>query len=476
MKPRPLTGGINMWDGIQSRPFGDIRQRPTADRPAVHNIPFDYVATFPLTGIAGTLQEGIINISVEGVFVAQEIGYGFFTERFQQTLFRNLGEEQNLLSGATLGNLAPEVLIAGFRFNPTLKRLVFPDGKLSGSTLTFEDAHKMEVLQRLLVDDDLHFLFQIIDSSTGRELQNLPIHNIASLGKSNGERPFRVLAKPVSFLPRATIRIQVEEISFLNRIPDNTGEPIGELMIALHGYKILGVAHIPESQIKAAPVLQRAPAFYGTERATSLILQQIRERRIPRQRLVPYDYVATFDLQGEPGNLLEDEIHINVEGGFITSAIGYSLVTDDRKVLVFEEDDQQKEVLPDIKLSQFPDKALLQGVRIRPQLVSVAFKNGKLSNEQLPKQTINEIFERLNFPDDVRFKFRIIDTGTGRELQNKPELNIAGLGIANGDRPFRELSYPLHLLPRSTIRVQVEEIIGRGRLFIVFQGFKILGG
>ena len=29
-------------------------------------------------------------------------------------------------------------------------------------------------------------------------------------------------------------------------------------------------------------------------------------------------------------------------------------------------------------------------------------------------------------------------------------------------------------LPRSTIRVQVEEAFGRGRLFLVFQGYKML--
>jgi len=60
-------------------------------------------------------------------------------------------------------------------------------------------------------------------------------------------------------------------------------------------------------------------------------------------------------------------------------------------------------------------------------------------------------------------------------LQNLPINNIAGLGIANGKRPFKHLARPMVFQPRSTIRVTVEERFGRGTLFIVFQGFKVLG-
>ena len=59
----------------------------------------------------------------------------------------------------------------------------------------------------------IDFKYSIVDSGTGRELQNQPIHNIAGLGESTGDRPFRPFAKPMLFLPRSTIRIEVEEIS-----------------------------------------------------------------------------------------------------------------------------------------------------------------------------------------------------------------------------------------------------------------------
>jgi hypothetical protein len=80
----------------------------------------------------------------------------------------------------------------------------------------------------------IDFKYSIVDSSTGRELQNRPIHNIAGLGEPNGERPFRPLAKPMLFMPRSTIRLEVEEVSEDDLF-------IGaELYIVFHGYKMLG--------------------------------------------------------------------------------------------------------------------------------------------------------------------------------------------------------------------------------------------
>jgi hypothetical protein len=82
-------------------------------------------------------------------------------------------------------------------------------------------------------DRGIDFMYSIVDSGSGRELQNRPIHNIAGLGEASGRRPFRPLAKPMLFMPRSTIRIEVEEIT----VGTTTG---AELFIVLHGYKILG--------------------------------------------------------------------------------------------------------------------------------------------------------------------------------------------------------------------------------------------
>ena len=85
------------------------------------------------------------------------------------------------------------------------------------------------------------------------------------------------------------------------------------------------------------------------------------------------------------------------------------------------------------------------------------------------------MFERLNRPDEVRFLYSFNDTGLGRDPQNRPIHNIAGLGIANGDRPFKRLAPPLVVLPTVNAAREIEERFGRGTLFLTFQGYKLLG-
>jgi hypothetical protein len=80
----------------------------------------------------------------------------------------------------------------------------------------------------------------------------------------------------------------------------------------------------------------------------------------------------------------------------------------------------------------------------------------------------------------IDFKYSVVDSGSGRELQNSAIHNVAGLGSADGLRPFRPLAKPMHFQPRSTIRIEIEELsVGQlyegAELFIVFHGYKILG-
>jgi hypothetical protein len=141
----------------------------SAAAPATRDIPYDYVARFVLTGRRGNRVQDVLNISVEGSFVAATIGYSF----------------------------------------------------ISATT-------------RAPNERTIDFKYSIVDSATGRELQNRPIHNIAGLGDAKGERPFRALAKPMVFLPRSTIRFEIEEIS------EGAQYEQAELYIVLHGYKVLG--------------------------------------------------------------------------------------------------------------------------------------------------------------------------------------------------------------------------------------------
>lgn len=157
---------------VPPRSASDMMPPPTAAA-TTKDIPYDYVAKFTLRGVRGNRVQDVINISIEGGFVAVAIGYSFIPAR------------------------------------PT-----------EGPTI--------------INDRGIDFTYSIVDSGSGRELQNRPIHNIAGLGEATGRRPFRPLAKPMLFMPRSTIRIEVEEIS------EGTIHKNAELFIVLHGYKMLG--------------------------------------------------------------------------------------------------------------------------------------------------------------------------------------------------------------------------------------------
>src|SRR5215831_10105220 len=104
-------------------PFRQVEQRPgpfgreqLRDLPSVRVIPYDYVADFQLTGTVGNLIQDVINISVEGVFVAISIGYAFDENRAEPLKLVN--NPDPMLDKVTLNNIRPDVLIEGFRINP----------------------------------------------------------------------------------------------------------------------------------------------------------------------------------------------------------------------------------------------------------------------------------------------------------------------------------------------------------------------
>ncbi|HKE59120.1 MAG TPA: hypothetical protein VKB46_20570 [Pyrinomonadaceae bacterium] len=423
-------------------------------------MPFDHAASFALKGIPGNIVQDVINISTDAAFVAVAIGYGFEENRARAAeLTLDAGTVDFLPGQVRLGQVPAAALIEGFRLSPSFDRLIFADTpQAAGSTRvaprerTFSDkripaAFANSIIERLKPPEDISFLFSILDSGTGRELQDEPIHNLASLGKSDGERPFRLLAQPLTFQPRSTIRLQIVE----------RAEGVqGTLFIVLYGYKVFG---------KGAEGLAHASSLSNGVGH-------------PSSGVVPFDYVSKFQLTGTPGNLIEDEVPINVEGGFVATSIGYGLAVESLDVNivgnVFSGTGPGTTVLGALSFSNFPTDALQDGIRIRPDFIRLAFTNGGLLEPNFPINLLSRVFERLNRPDDVSFRYSIFDTGTGRELQNEPINNIAGLGIANGKRPFKRFARPMLFQPRSTIRLQVEEQFGRGTLFIVFQGYKLL--
>ncbi len=445
--------------------------------PAARVIPYEYVADFTLRGEVGNLVQDVINISAEGVFVATAVGYGLAEERAEKVdLVPSPATNTTAtpITLATLGdvklaNLPPDVLIEGFRLNPNLRALISENGGLNAS-LPLNQELRQKLFQRLKPVDNFSFLLSLVDTGTGRELQNKPVDSLATLGRADGRRPFKMLPQPMVFLPRSTIRLQIEE---------RTAGVTGRLFITLQGYKVLGLAGAAEEETRRLAEFEpiKKIPVYDHETGNYRPLGEAIEHDAPSTRIVPFDYVSTLDLTGQPGNILEDEVPINVDGGYVATAVGYSLDAGDTRI---EIDSQPDPVNPDvfklgeIKLREIkPVQSLFDGIRLDPLRVRFAFSAGGQLNT-VSRDLLGRLFQSVNRPEEVRFLYSIIDTGTGRELQSQRAFNVASLGIANGDRPFKVFHKPMTFLPRSTIRVQVEEIFGRGRLFLVFQGYKIL--
>jgi hypothetical protein len=438
-------------------------------------IPYDAAASFELQGKPGRVVAGVINIDVDGTFVATAIGYGLEEDcrrAFELPVIVPFGTdtagETFRLGDIRLGDIPPDVLIDGFRVRPDP---AFIDGNTTGPRVPLDrviaQASRSNVLEHRVPRSDVSFFFSLIDSNSGRELQDEPVNNLASLGKANGERPFRVLPQPLSFAPRSTVRLQVIE---------NSEGVRGTLFIVLYGYKLLAASHCPEPVVRALRASADCPGeIIG----------------LPTDHVTPFDYVANVPLTNRPGRLITQEVHVNVEGGFVATGIGYALQADitalrpsaaiRRFVESLDDDDAREQVvgesgeinLANLPLSLFGAQALEDGFRIRPSLLRVALQDGGRLSGNVTPDLIDKLFESLNQAEDVSFRYTLFDGGTGRELQNGLINNVAGLGIADGDRPFKRFARPMIFYPRSTIRVHVQENFGRGRLYLVFQGYKL---
>jgi len=83
-------------------PTSPVGREQLRDLPAVRVIPYDYIADFTLRGEVGNLIQDVINIGVEGVFVAVSIGYGLNEERGEKL---NVVTRSDSPSPATLGDI-----------------------------------------------------------------------------------------------------------------------------------------------------------------------------------------------------------------------------------------------------------------------------------------------------------------------------------------------------------------------------------
>lgn len=217
------------------------------------------------------------------------------------------------------------------------------------------------------------------------------------------------------------------------------------------------------------------------------------------QRTIPFDYAFRYTLTGQPGTVLRSTVTVSIEAIFTAVSIGYGVIP---KVtpLTFGPTEEQvpsdglpslrditmdgildslKAALDEAPLAEIGPKtgaALKDGIKLNPAFAEIAvLQNG---TARLREGVLTQLFQVVGSPpEQIQFLYAIFDEGSGREFQSEPILNIAGLGISDGDRPFRYFARPIMFAPRSTIRLEVTEVSAfQGELHVSLHGYKVLGG
>lgn len=222
---------------------------------------------------------------------------------------------------------------------------------------------------------------------------------------------------------------------------------------------------------------------------------------VTERRVVPFDQLIKFDLTGNRGNVLSDIFNISIEGPFVAVAMSYSVLLEEQidfgprldeygpatfgGVSIFDLRSGLRTALrrrgvPEAQIPAIEERARRGGMRLNPNLADRILRQDPQKWLSFSLDNLGDDVERLFqavtcIEQEISFLYRLMDNATGRDFQSAPIHNIAGLGKANGDRPFRFFPQPILLAPRSVIRVEITEISGLGRLFFVLQGYKVLG-
>lgn len=231
-------------------------------------------------------------------------------------------------------------------------------------------------------------------------------------------------------------------------------------------------------------------------------------------RAIPFDYAFRYTLIGKPNNVLNSIVTVSIEATFTAVSIGYGVVPPVDQIIFGPQlesleagEGARTRTLNNVTLGEIlnglapkltgtstllrnesgPEAVLKNGIKLNPELAELllAGRNNQFPVENVPgrglrirEDLIGRLFQVVASPSDlIQFKYAIFDEGSGREFQSEPILNIAGLGSANGERPFRHFAHPIVFRPRSTIRMEITEVSDfKGDLHVALHGFKMLGG
>jgi hypothetical protein len=222
------------------------------------------------------------------------------------------------------------------------------------------------------------------------------------------------------------------------------------------------------------------------------------------RRTIPFDYAFRYQLTGRRGNVINKTVTVSIEATFVAVSIGYGVVptvpsitfgpTDNQIIflapglkgislaqislgsVITSLDQRLKETSRVLKGETGPEAVFKNGFKLNPDVAEFALLKG--GQVPLDPSFLKNLFQVVAAPpENIQFLYAIFDEGSGREFQSDPILNIAGLGISNGDRPFRYFAQPITFAPQSTIRMEVREISDfEGELHVSLQGYKVLGG
>jgi hypothetical protein len=233
------------------------------------------------------------------------------------------------------------------------------------------------------------------------------------------------------------------------------------------------------------------------------------------RRTIPFDVAFRYTLTGERDRVHRATVTISIEATFVAVSIGYGVVpavdvqTFGARLadVIFLVPNGNPATaagatagLGNTRFRDIPFGAVLDGLatvlderlpagEIGPKAAAVLSNGFRLNgafaahlladgaNAPLDAGTISRLFQVVAAPADrVQFRYALFDDATGREFQSQPILNIAGLGTANGERPFRHFARPIAFAPRSTIRLEIiEQSDFQGELHVSLQGYKVLG-
>lgn len=466
-------------------PRGDARLRPA---PPAKTIPFDYVFQFALQGTRGNKVQDVVEISSEGVFVALSVGY----------------------------SLMPNEQRTEPTFEPDIKQFVLPQTPVMVPFFSDNSPNNLTGVRIIGVPGAQVVVLRLNDPADTDSSVKLPISGPSGIIRPDGTVTIDFEDNPIS--PDSIIRVWDKTNELLGQVfvvdapstpvigPDpTTGKlpTVGDTSVHVYGWPGTSAAtsKVTVSLLKKADgtivevtkdLIKDPESFPDPDKTTGRVEVEIVEGLAPVP-LAAGDLLYVRIPEAADGPVLEAASPESIGPEAASpeligpeAALAQSIASDPRiPFSMFIVPLRRERVVSELTLAELEaglaaksGADLTRGFRLNPNAANLL--EADLSLNQVFDGTRGRIFELgtgcVPAAEEVSFLYSFDVGDTGREHQNRPIHNIAGLGIANGDRPSRPLAKPMVFEPRSFIRLQIEEISGpAGTLFIVLQGYKILG-